>query len=356
MHLGLARSSLEGHGDAEPLLLSMIKGIQDYQRSTYFPKVSHREVIWNCGQASLNEIKTESGIEKDDLRICILVPSLINAATILDLCEERSLSKWFSQKGYKTLLFDWGDLCKEPHEFSISDLVVQRLSAALSFARKSFPKAKIHLLGYCMGGAMALGALAMDDKLADTITLLATPWDYHKGREVMMNRVRFWAPSAMLSIQSNGYLSADALQSLFASLAPEMAQKKFSKFSNMDQSSEDAHLFIAVEDWLNENRDLPALIARECVWDWYIQNKPYLGQWKIYGKHVDLSQLKIPVLVFASDKDRLVEWESAIAVQEHLSQAEIMRVSCGHIGMIAGKDSVNHVWQPIEKWMKKHTN
>lgn len=165
---------------------------------------------------------------------------------------------------------------KEDSSITIETLVCDRLGGALQHLRDQAKakKCNIHGLGYCMGGALSLGLAAQNSGLFNSLTLLATPWDFYAGQKTLLHHVRFWTPSAMSRIENKNYLSADQLQSLFASVDPMLAQKKFSRFSKMDMESEEARIFVAVEDWLNDGKDLPAGIARECIMDWFIHNGP----------------------------------------------------------------------------------
>jgi polyhydroxyalkanoate synthase len=134
-----------------------------------------------------------------------------------------------------------------------------------------------------------------------------------------------------------------------------LAQRKFSRFSKMDMESEEARIFVAVEDWLNDGKDLPAGIARECILDWFINNGPCSGKWLLDGRVIEPGNIEIPVHIVASRKDQLVEYDAALSVRHSLPHAHLTEPDCGHIGMIAGKNSILDVWQPIAHWMKKQT-
>ncbi|MAE51521.1 MAG: hypothetical protein CMH27_06900 [Micavibrio sp.] len=357
MHLGMTGACLQGQEEAVRVLTEMVRGIQLYQKSKYNPERSPRDLIWQEGESRLYRIRGPEGTDAEENPVCVLIPSLINGSSILDLCAERSLASWLSEQGLNVYLFDWGDLMKEANDITIETLVCDRMVHAIK-RLKSVSRLKnstIHGLGYCMGGALSLGALSHEPDLFNSMTLLATPWDFYAGQKTLLHHVQFWAPSALSAIENKKYLSADQLQSLFAGVDPMLAQKKFSRFSKMDMDSESARIFVAVEDWINDGKDLPLNIAKECISDWFISNAPYAGKWFLKGKAVDPSTMNIPVHIVASPKDQLVEYDAALSIKEALPEADVTLPSCGHIGMIAGKDSIEQVWQPMAKWMKKHS-
>ena len=67
---------------------------------------------------------------------------------------------------------------------------------------------------------------------------------------------------------------------------------------------------------------------------------------------LDLCAIDIPVMIVASRKDKLVEYDSAIDIIKHIPHAIVIEPDCGHIGMIAGGQCVDQVWRPIADWMK----
>lgn len=381
-HLGMSGAALSGQAEATRALTEMVRGIQMYMNAAYMPQPSPRIEMWREGQTSLQRIIVESRADrkKDErgvLPVCVLVPSLINGSSILDLCAERSLAAWLAGQGLDVYLLDWGDLLREEAGITLDDLVAGRLAAAIRFLRQDIQEngngggggndgavagganaghaRPVHGLGYCMGGALCLGAAHHDPDLFASLTLLATPWNFYAGQQRLLQHVRFWSPSALAVMASRNYLSADSLQALFAGLDPMLAQKKFARFSKMDMESVDARIFVAVEDWLNDGKDLPYKIAQECMIDWFLSNAPFSGNWAVAGRAVDLRALRIPLHIVASRKDQLVEFDAALGVRDHVPHAALTVPDCGHVGMIAGRNSVEEVWAPMAAWIKKYS-
>jgi poly(3-hydroxyalkanoate) synthetase len=126
---------------------------------------------------------------------------------------------------------------------------------------------------------------------------------------------------------------------------------KFADFAAMYQDSDQARMFVAVEDWLNEGFDLPPAVARTCVVDWYGQNKPAKGEWIVGGSAVDPSLTTNPVLVVTSSTDRLVPEESSHALANMIPHSKLLQSTCGHIGMMTSRRAQNEVWKPIADWI-----
>lgn len=348
MHLSMAGALLQGTKNAQYDMEQMVKGMQRYQTSDYIAKKCNYDVVWSLGEASLRRIQV-GHVQKND--ILILVPSLVNKSDIFDLCEERSMAQWFCDQGFDVFIFDWGNLSNEP-EIKIETLIADRLCSAIQKLHEQYSTKKIHALGYCMGGVLCLGAVYLTPQCLDTLTLIATPWDFHRGFQTLLNRIRFWAPLALMQAERSKILCSSSLQTLFASVDPLLTQKKFSKFVEMEEGSKNYKIFVAVEDWLNDGVDIPHNVAFETIENWYLKNALVKNEWHIANQKVDFKTLNIPVSVVASRKDSLVEYESAISLQKEIKHAEVLEVSCGHIGMMAGRNSIEEIWEPISEWIR----
>src|SRR5947208_9994268 len=82
----------------------------------------------------------------------VLVPSLINPPRILDLDEQISLTAAIAVMGRRVLLLDWGT-ADERSELSVAGHIEQLLLPLLRSMNEP-----VALIGYCLGGTMAIAA------------------------------------------------------------------------------------------------------------------------------------------------------------------------------------------------------
>ncbi len=356
VHLGMAISSLPVFSGKSELALAdemggelnkMLRGISKYQNHSYRPEQSSLPVVWEAGTLSIRKCSVE-----DAAHTIVLIPSIINRSGILDLCEQRSFTRWVASKGVNVYLLDWGDVSEDEMQENMEALVMKRLIPALKAVHEMEGGRPIHALGYCMGGTLLLGAAAHAPEIFNRLVLLASPWDFHAGRQDLLSRVKFWEPTIRPIIDAGLNLPVESVQTLFASLDPTIAARKFANFDDMDGESAEAELFIAVEDWLNDGVALPASFAKECIYGWFIRNITRRGAWCVGGKIIDPEQIDIETLIVTSDKDRLVEYASAAFLGGVLPNAHVLNTQCGHIGMVAGSQSIKKVWQPIADFIK----
>jgi poly(3-hydroxyalkanoate) synthetase len=283
--------------------------------------------------------------------VVLLVPSLVNRAYVLDLAPGRSMLRWLAENGVRPLLLDWGWPGDVERRFTATDYVAGRLERAMATAR-DLAGGPVVLAGYCMGGTLAVAAAARRPDLVRALALLATPWDFHAGNEKRAMEAARCLPLLEPVLAFNDTLPIDALQMLFALLDPWGVAEKYRAFARLDQGSERARLFVALEDWLNDGVPLAAPVARECLGGWYGENTPARGEWRIAGLAVDAGAIGLPTFVAAPGRDRIVPPEAARPLADLIEGAVLHQPTAGHIGMVAGATAERALWRPLLGWLE----
>lgn len=283
-------------------------------------------------------------------RPLLLVPSLINRPYVLDLLPERSLVRALAPD-VRVLLVDWGPPDAATGSDGLVECVAGRLEPAAELVTRQLGRRPI-LVGYCMGGLLALAAAVRRPDLVDGLVLLATPWDFRRSA--------LRAPLARLAGSRRGALVATGpelpralVDLLFATLAPESVIAKYAAFADLDPHSPRARTFVAIEDWLSDGVPVPAAVAEECVDGWYRRNLPATGRWRLGGVAIRPERLRIPVLVAAPRQDRIVPRESALAVLPALRDAQVLEPESGHVGMVVGAGAPTSLWTPLSAWLRR---
>lgn len=279
----------------------------------------------------------------------ILVPSLINRAYILDLGQSNSLVRSLASAGLDTYLVDWDEPGEQEQSFTIDDYVdrLERMRDHVTGLGGPSPA----IVGYCMGGLLALALAARaPDKIA-RLALLATPWDFSAMPSAGLLHLRNSMPWLSSMIDTFGVLSVDILQAMFAGIDPCATVRKFRQFANMTPGGEAAQAFVQLEDWLNDGVPLAGPVARECLQDWYLDNKTMKGEWSTRGDVVDPGSLPMPALVVVPEHDVIVPPETALPLGELLPNAESRVLSSGHIGMIIGGRARRQLYDPLATWL-----
>jgi polyhydroxyalkanoate synthase len=328
-------------------------GVLAYRQHAVHRSLENPPAVWSEGNTRLLDYgATHRAARARGARAVLVVPSLINRWEVLDLTAEKSLLRGMAAQGLRPYLVDWGSLNDEERRFDTTAYVA-RLERALAFLAKRARRAPA-VMGYCMGGTLTVALAARRPRRVAGLALLAAPWDFHADR----TGHAFLVSSGPLLAQVAdrlGELPVDILQTLFWSLDPWLAMKKFGRFLGMDQEGPAAREFVLLEDWLNDGAPLAGPVARECLVGWYGDNVPGSGKWVVGGRRIVPSRIKVPSLVMIPSGDRIVPPLSAAALTDPkrgLKNATRLDVPLGHIGMVVSGRARDLCWTPLIDWLR----
>ena len=318
---------------------SLIEGINKYRSSSFFRPAMTLPAVWRSGEVTLSycAAKECDGREKVSL---LLVPSMINRSTILDILEEKSFVRWLASRD--VYLLDWGVPANDDGQQSVASVIDERLRPCIAYIAEK-TGGPVHCAGYCMGGVLLAQAALHDPRGMASLCFLAAPWDFHAGDRRLAGQIALGTPAALQMMAAENKLPARWVQSVFALVNSDRVAQKFSAFSRMDSDSFSAHLFVAVEDWLNDGLDLPVEMAQECLVRWYGQND-------LVRRYKD-QMITVPSFVIAPQGDRLVPKESALALCAHMTSCKTLIPQCGHVGMMTSRSSEDDVWRFVAEWV-----
>jgi polyhydroxyalkanoate synthase len=346
---GAAPEALAAAVDAELRARSdlFLRGLERYRHHPYRRSLAAPPVLWQEGSTRLLDYRPAGGPP------LLVVPSLINRAYILDLTAEKSLLRHLAAVGLRPLLVDWGRPDEAERSFSLTDYIAGRLEAAAEAGAAAAGR-PLGVLGYCMGGLLALALAERRPRLVAALALLATPWDFHAERAGQARLLGTLAEPLARSFALLGEVPVDVLQLLFAALDPLLALRKFSRFARLPAGSAEERDFVALEDWLNDGVPLALPVARDCLAGWYGANRPARRCWRVAGRPVLPERVPVPSLVVVPAQDRIVPPATAAALAQALPQAERLTPPLGHIGMMVAREAPRAVWHPLAAWLVRH--
>lgn len=322
-----------------------LRGIAAYRHHPYRRDMPDVPAVWREGTTRLLDYSRRgaSGMP------VLVIPSLINRAYILDLSKRRSVMRSLAERGFRPYLVDWGAPGPQELAFGLDDYIGGRLVRILEHVERRAGKPA--LLGYCMGGllALALGALRPDSITG--LALFATPWDFHRPDDTHARLLLALRQPIEDAIATFGGVPTDMLQACFAAVDPAGIERKFRTFADLPAASARLNDFVALEDWLNDGITLAGPVARETLFGWYVENRPARGTWQVAGRTVKPDQFARPALVIVPARDRIVPPASALALGDALPQARTVTLETGHIGMVTGAEARSQVYRRLTLWL-----
>ena len=267
----------------------------------------------------------------------LFIPSLINPPDVLDM-GERSLLRWLAGQGHRVLLLDWGWPGPDRHALSVAGHV-----EAIALPLLGEIGEPVDLVGYCLGGTMALAAAQLAP--VRSVATLAAPWHFNGFPEDAREKLgALWAGAAG-TVQALGVLPMEVLQNAFWSLDPARTVAKFEDFATLEGDA--ARTFVRLEDWANDGPPVAGAAAREMLESLFRDDLPGTGRWRVGGEVVDPASLTIPLLNIVSTTDRIVPHATAPRAGERLDLA------LGHVGMVVGSKGKAALWEPLAAWLSR---
>lgn len=315
-----------------------LEGLRKFQEAERRPPVSESTPYATCGDAKLLHPGAQSGAAKTPV---VLIASLVNSHQILDLADQKSLSRFLSAQGHDPWLIDWGQPETEGGGIDLAGHIEKRLLPLL----KKLDRPPI-LVGYCLGGTIALAA-AQQLPVAGIATI-AAPWHFDRfPKQDSALIAKLWQDAKALCEQL-GYVPMEVMQTGFWALDPNRTIRKYATFADFPEESPQREAFIAVEDWANEGAPLTFNAGRNLFERFYAENDPGGGRWRVGGTVARPEKLQCPSLSIASSTDRIVPANASLRLKEHIESR------LGHVGMIVSSRAPEQIWQPLSQWLSRH--
>lgn len=332
--------------DAASQWREFLRGLWLYQHHPLQRDNSAWQVITTIDAVALKRLKPKTASRKP---IVLLIPSLINRFHILDLHPDHSFAHYLQQQGYDVHLIDWHHDTDKILPDSIERCIMDYLLPLQDAVGKPH-----HVIGYCMGGTLALAAAVLQSKQITSLTAIATPWDFHQPSEAAA--LQFGSLlHAFGNSTTDNHIKSEWLQMLFWQRDPLAALRKFQTFAQMVDARGDTTNFVLAEDWLNSGVDLPTGFLHDCANQWFGDNTPKNNNWHV-GKHlIDLNKLAhLPMHIVSAQRDKLVPPDSSHAIQNNAPHAINSLFETGHIGLFAGAKSQTQVWPHVQQFLTDH--
>ncbi len=268
----------------------------------------------------------------------VLIPSLINPSTILDLSAEASLLRWLATQGHDAWLLDWGTPDAGERDLDIAGHV-ERLLLPLLATLEAPPV----LVGYCLGGTIAAAAATLMPVAG--LATIAAPWRFDGYGAARVDIARHWE-GARAGCAAMGLVPMELLQTGFWMLDPARTITKYEAFADMADDAA-AQAFVRLEDWANAGPPLTLAAGQDLFETMIAADRPGRGEWRVAGRVVDPHRLPCPMVEFVSLTDRIVPAATAAGLPDRRD------VAAGHVGMVVGSKAKAALWAPLADWIAR---
>jgi polyhydroxyalkanoate synthase subunit PhaC len=285
----------------------------------------------------------------------LMVPSLINRWYVLDLGPQRSLIEWLVAQGHEVFCIDWGTPGDEDRYLTWDDIAGRYIGRAVRIAARYGRSGQAHVLGYCLGGTLAVSYVAAFPEYVASLLALAAPIDFeHAGIMAQWTRTPTFDVRAILDAFGN--VPWPLMQASFNMLRPTLRAAK--TVALLDRAWDDEFLegFLATEHWGHDNVSFPGACYARYIEELYRGNRLIRGGFTVAGRPSELHQITCPVLALAFADDHIVPLASAAPLVDRVASRDKQLVvqSGGHVGAVVSRKAADRLWPVMhEFWAKR---
>jgi polyhydroxyalkanoate synthase len=257
----------------------------------------------------------------------LITYALINKPFILDLQPDRSVVRRLLEAGHDVYLVDW-------NERSGQD--------------------SINVLGYCMGGTMAAMYAALYPEKVRSLGLMAAGLyfeDQSGGVLELWGDESYYDPEDVT--EAFGNMPAEMLDVGFALMDPvSNFVSKYVRFYDNIEDDEFVENFARMERWLDEGIDVAGEAYKQFLTDIYQGNQLYENELHLGDRHVDVSNIDMPMLLIMGEYDHLIPCGASEPFADVVGTDDVEQIKypTGHIGLSVSSSSHEDVWPRVAEW------
>jgi poly(3-hydroxyalkanoate) synthetase len=247
------------------------------------------------------------------------------------------------------LLVDWGDPTNHSDApLTLNDIVQHRLEPLLQAAAEA-AKQPVAVVGYCMGGLLAVAAaVRLGKDVVGKLAVAAMPWDFsHTASHVHMQNTAQWLRPLL---QAAPTLSPDPMAQYFWSLDPWGPIRRIMAYGRETDPARLEHL-TRLEDWLADGLALDSPIAEEMLLGWYAANTAFNGEWAVGGTPILPQNLAMPLHITLTQTDVLVPLNASLPFVGQTKGATVQMAQTGHVSLVAGRRAKAQFYEPLAGWL-----
>ncbi len=241
----------------------------------------------------------------------LILPAWIMKYYILDLSAHNSMVNWFVKHGHTVFIVSWRNPDPEDRNLGMDDYYRLGAMAAIDTVSNRLPKRKINLMGYCLGGTLAIitaAAMARDnDKRLNSLSLLAAQADFSDAGELMLFISQAEVTFLKNMMWEQGYLDPKQMAGSFQMLRSYdlIWSKMIHDYMNGTQRG-----MIDLLAWNADTTRMPSKMHSEYLEKFFLHNDLAEGRFKVEGRSIATENIHIPVFVVSTEKDHVAPWRS----------------------------------------------
>jgi polyhydroxyalkanoate synthase len=345
------------NNDVERSFLRARNGLR-YVRGTHRPKlgVTPKDVIWQRDKAQLWRYRRDTPPRY--VQPLVIVTSLVSRSYILDLLPGSSSVEFLRDQGFDVFMIDWGIPDELEAGNTFETYVDEYLPRAIDAVMRETGADDVTLVGYCMGGVLALLYATGHDAPVRNLVLLATPMDNSEMGPMVAALLEGRMEMDQL-VDETGNIPADALYSGFFMMAPTSIVAQNATLLENLWNDEFVKGFQAVSQWTRDQVPFPGAAFRQLVDEFVRKNALMQGRWRLSGREIDFTHTDAAVLNVMAKADRVVPRaasEPAGRLVGRPERRDELIVPGGHATFGTGRSCFKRTLPSLVEWIGAHSD
>lgn len=309
------------------------------------------DTVWHQGKAQLRHYRRESPAKYGPPVLAFI--GLVSRAYLFDLWKGNSFVQRLMDAGYETFVLDWGEPDEEDAGNTLETYVQGYLPRAIEALIRETVSEEINMIGYCMGGDLALmGLAAQPDLPVRSLVTMAMPVDFrHVGP--LGDALRDGRIGIESVIDETGNVPASMIENFFRIRKPTAELVQYANLWQNLWNDEYMVGYQAIGRWLREQIPMPGAAARQVINHWLRENAFYNDVLRVGGRRVSLHDIRMPTLAVIANRDDIVPEPAAAPVVDVLSgtNVETLRLDAGHTSLTTGRTAAKTTAPRIIEWL-----
>ncbi len=310
------------------------------------------DVVWRQGTVELSRYRNDAVRYADPI---VMFIGLVSRSYILDLRRDNSLTKRLLDAGFDVYVLDWGTPTAADAQNTLETYTQRFLPRALRAALHESNAERASILGYCMGGNLALLGMATQRLPVGALVTMATPVDFTalpglagvvRERSIDPNKLFDWT----------GNVPAEYIASFFRARKPTADVPNLARLWENLWNEQYVESHQAMARWAREHVPFPGATYRQVADQWFDRNGFMTGSMRLAGKRVDLRKIDVPMLSVLATRDDLVPPEAArpIASLTGSKDFTLLEIEAGHAGLTTSRQAATTTVPALQQWLTDH--
>jgi polyhydroxyalkanoate synthase len=335
-------------------------GSESALRTSDPPAVTPYDIVYEGGRVRLRHYRP---VEPSQSTPVLLVYALLKRPYILDLLPERSVVQTFVRQGFHVYLTDWIPPTEADRGRGFDAYVNGDLANAVRAVQVRAGVERVSLLGYCLGGLLAVMYTTLHPETVQNLIVFALPLDMHsrtipfsglaapflRGAVEFITALYGNCPAWLIKAGVTALVPTRLCLPLYLRRdlrEPEIGKAGWITAPPVQQ---------ALEPWMNSDVPLAGQLFREWMIDIFQRNLLTQNRLQVGSQTVTLQHIACPVLNIIGEYDDVVPPPASLPFSALVGSRDARNLvfPTGHLGLVASRAAHEKLWPEVNRWLKE---